>query len=840
MLVSLVMGGVTASGAELFPQDPAGFDLPRYEGIDQVLVLSDRWVVVATVTAPDVIARIDARTNGAYGKALASWRSSQIPGQRPDWTAWKTIGELRDRWYAPSRVDVGELELGKPESYQIQSLDLPAGKMFQPARVFPAWVGLDGDSRHPGSSKTYYAVYAYLELPAAMAPGGTYRIVAPGGRSATLRFDPDRTIARTIKVNQVGYRPGDQPKFGYLGAWIPGSGPLDLGQGRTFDLVDADSGEVVVAHRPLRLRDDASRCLPAPGKPATGPGTLITGEVLYELDFSEITRPGRYYLRIPGVGRSWPFPIAEDAYGPAFYVAMRGLFHQRASFALERPFTAWTRPRWHTDPVYESAYLPLGYGVLTAPKGYERFDVIGATLDRSQPHQDVIGGWYDAADYDRNLAHYTVIFDLLWLFEQRPGVFTDGQLNLPESGNGIPDLLDEVEFGLRLWLRSMDAEGGVSGAVEAATHPSYDDARFPFAFSRRTRFASLHFAAAAAQFARVVHPYSAALADRYATAAKRAFLYGTDPAHALGTVHIPARRKRGLGEAYEYTWEEKPEMELPFLIAAQTQLALLTGEDSYLKDLGPETTQVARPYVWPFTTKDYSPWLSYAAVGPLASRIPEVAKRMRPWYFFDADQLTKLSGTMPYRQTWPRDRDFWLSWGASLPTNPNRALLAAQALDPQPERQAAILANAAASFGANPLGLSWTTGIGFCYPQVIQHEWSERNGIADPVPGLTIYGITESMSADLRKSVWIQEGEDSAGRRKTWTFGNPGETPVWRRWSPHPTLNTPQCEFTVHETVTSTILTCGMLMSAGWMPDQALTHREPRSPEHMYGYWYLP
>lgn len=85
-----------------------------------------------------------------------------------------------------------------------------------------------------------------------------------------------------------------------------------------------------------------------------------------------------------------------------------------------------------------------------SPKGYERFDVIGGTLNCDNPLKEIPGGWHDAADWDSNLAHYTVLFDLLNAYALKPGSFGDNQLRIPESGNNVPDILDEARYGLEI------------------------------------------------------------------------------------------------------------------------------------------------------------------------------------------------------------------------------------------------------------------------------------------------------------------------------------------------------------------------------------------------------
>ena len=170
-------------------------------------------------------------------------------------------------------------------------------------------------------------------------------------------------------------------------------------------------------------------------------------------------------------------------------------------------------------------------------------------------------------------------------------------------------------------------------------------------------------------------------------------------------------------------------------------------------------------------------------------------------------------------------------------TNAGRVLLIAHALSGEAKYRDAAILNFDFMLGANPLGMSWTTGLGYTYPVEIQHEVSMTDGIADPVPGITIYGVTGVMYSTLRNTVWRSPA--GADRKSFIDFKVP-EVPVWRRWSCHPTLNVGQCEFTVQETMSSTILCSALLLPEGWKPSGALLSRKPRPKEALYGYWYLP
>jgi endoglucanase len=81
-------------------------------------------------------------------------------------------------------------------------------------------------------------------------------------------------------------------------------------------------------------------------------------------------------------------------------------------------------------------------------------------------------GWYqDAGDWDAYYSHSAIPAELMFLYEAARNKFTDNELNIPESGNGIPDILDEAAWLLRFYKRAKDeikaknwGTGGVPGA----------------------------------------------------------------------------------------------------------------------------------------------------------------------------------------------------------------------------------------------------------------------------------------------------------------------------------------------------------------------------------------
>lgn len=835
--------GAPADPVAALPPERFVLDVPQCTGgVKQLMLLSSRWVVVVVDEQQRVLDKIDALSGNRLYKACDAWTVSEAAG-RPDWTAFKLPEKLREQFGAQAREETGERRLDVPATFAIR---INGGAARAPARAVRALISTGGGGVVPGNKplkghgRITFVHGCYLELPEPLQDGQTCTIdVAEAGR-ASFVYDETRSVSRAIKINQAGYLPDIRGKYAYLGAWLQSAGPHDFGFAKSFQVVDAGNGKVVL-EGPVTLRDAHSRMAPVPDKkqdPATRPP--MTGEDVYQIDLGALKVEGTFFIRVPGVGRSWSFRHAPDAYGEVFYTACRALYHQRCGIALQAPYTAWPRIQCHTNDVYESAHIPWSCGTeFKRPKDYQIFDVIGGSIDRSKATHGVRGGWHDAADWDRGIAHYAAAFDLLHAFDLRPGVFTDGQLNIPESGNGIPDVLDEAQFGLEVWLRSQRPDGGVSGMVETWTHPRIDDPNVAYAFSQRTRWSSLIFASAGAQFARLVKPFDAALSQRYADASLRAYRFGTDASRSLGKVTIPARRNRGQGAPYTYAWEETDDMVKPFVVQAALQLVRLTGDPACLRDIESLCKGNLAPYNWPNTYSDFSPWMKFGLAHDAPTGVPPALRdEWRAFFVRTGCELAAMGTNMPYRLTWPRHQDYWMGWGAGNFCNRGRALLIAYALDAQPAYREAAVQNFDYMLGANPLGMSWTTGIGQVYPVDIQHANSEDDGILDPVPGITIYGVTGGMFNRLRNEGW--QCPDGKGGSVVFCAPPAGGYPYFRSWSPHPSENTGQCEFTISETVAGTLFAAAMLVPPGWQPDAALKQRRPRPDGAVYGYYTLP
>lgn len=82
------------------------------------------------------------------------------------------------------------------------------------------------------------------------------------------------------------------------------------------------------------------------------------------------------------------------------------------------------------------------------------------------------GGWYDAGDYNKYIVNSGIsTYTLLGAYEHNPEYFDTLKLNIPESNNKIPDILDEALYNIKWMLTMQDADGGV---YHKLTNPNFD------------------------------------------------------------------------------------------------------------------------------------------------------------------------------------------------------------------------------------------------------------------------------------------------------------------------------------------------------------------------------
>lgn len=388
-----------------------------------------------------------------------------------------------------------------------------------------------------------------------------------GGSSSGGAGSPDagpivapEPLSPNIVVDQFGYRPSDEkiavvrnPQTGF-----------DSGQsftpGATYAVVDAHSGTKAFEGAPTAWNGGAT--------------DSSSGDKAWWFDFSSVTTPGDYYvLDESGMVRSDVFSIADGVYRGVLVQAVRMLYYQRDGQAK-------TAANAGADWVDDAAHMSKCYLYSDGAK----------TRDR-----DLHGGWWDAGDFNKyvNWGDSDSI-ELLHTYVESPSAFGD-DTNIPESGNGVPDLLDEIKWEIDFVVRMQNSDGSVLSIVNepAAPAPQFGNppdtspskVTDPCFYGPATTAASLTSAAAFAYLATVLQTVTAAgtaypgYADDLIMRAKKAYTWA-----AANPAVFFYNSQNGVGAGEQEVPQNQPDRDNALLVKhLQAALYLFdaTGDTTY-------------------------------------------------------------------------------------------------------------------------------------------------------------------------------------------------------------------------------------------------------------------
>ena len=848
----------------------------------------------------------------------------------------------------------------------------------------------------------------FLRLDTKLNEGDKLRVeidpeVVSGTNAASITFSDKHSFSSTIKVNQVGYI-ASAVKTAFIGRWLgsfpderailtagseaerfreistdevffgsstksekltdkPGRNDAasDSSGQKTHSAADTEFSKAALRYDtppPFEIREAGTdrvvlsgvSTLKNPGNRSEGK-SQFSGENVYEIDFSDFKTPGRYYIAVPGTGRSFDFSIAPDIYDEAFQTAAYGLFAQRCGIELKEPYSDWrriachdrgiqlttqekmnsgefiqkdkaifkpndspevgTRPAIYSDPAL-IAYFPFNgseadavpggmtlsptkgkaqtfkslsnliwdgssNGVLAptsegpnglsgkldyvpekgltiafwmhrtdAPQGNHYDGTIfalsngskisfnfkciwGAPLfnfygkkvygsgrfgdkkwhhyaftlardtkakswtyaiyfdgklrksetapDSFVPGHDFLlaeltekgtegtsidelrifnrplekdeiaklaerieailpmtlpatGGHHDAGDYNPR-SHIDVARVLMDAYEVAPKKFRDGQLNIPERDNGIPDILDEALWALKLWIGLQDADGGVYNGTESDGDPNFVqtvelDPKGDYAFAKDSR-GSLIFAGAMAQASRLLKSVGKDdMACDYLARAEKAYEWGkknkpkTNDASQFGSFYT-----------------------VPLAYAA-AQLYHTTGESAYHNDFldntpwkkKQKTKMIADDGSYDLTLPAYA----YAAV-PVSKADSMVHSDVIRAICDEADRYLKASNAAPY--AFVRHPNAPINWGSGAYDHFLTVVWHAWAFTDNRvkarEYREAMIRTADNTLGKNPMNISWIVGLGTRTVRAPLHN-SRFNPTGFAVRGMQVQG----------------------------------------------------------------------------------------------------
>jgi len=355
-----------------------------------------------------------------------------------------------------------------------------------------------------------------------------------------------------ILVDQFGYLPELQkraiiknPRRGYDSA-------KSFRPGKRYGVIDRRSGEVVFEGRPKAWK--------------SGQTDPVSGDQIWWFDFSSVIQPGSYIIRdLENSVDSYPFEISPNVYKPVLVSAVKTLYLQRAGFEKKRPFA----PVGYED---QASHLQRGQD------GEAR--LFSAKEDPSTA-KDLRGGWYDAGDFNQYTswtANY--IRSLLSAYVENPRAWTD-DFGIPESGNGIPDILDEVKWGLD-WLERMQEPSGAMLSIlgrDDASPPS--KAKGPSYYGPVNTSATISSAAAFAIAGKVFssQPQLKENGRRYGDRALRAWNWASENPNVTFRNNDPAYNSEGLGAGQQEVGRKRLALKK---LMASIHLFALTSDAQFL------------------------------------------------------------------------------------------------------------------------------------------------------------------------------------------------------------------------------------------------------------------
>ena len=327
--------------------------------------------------------------------------------------------------------------------------------------------------------------WIFLQLPKSMKQGCTYTVSIPedigaDASVADVTFDIWSSVSEAVHVNIIGYSPEEETKAADLYLWLGDGGQRDYSsfEGNKVWLYNVRTGKKQKAGKVDFWMSAASSGNEANKK-------NMTGSDVWNIDFKD-AEPGRYRLVVEDVGCSMDFDISNEIYFHPYHYSLRGYYYMRLGEPIDPRITPVPRqPQfipgenpeglviyktdmhpWHPDwrklrgDVWDEPHFKL-------PQESEFWK---HRLPGNPVNEIVRGGHSDAMDWDRHLAHVSNIYDLLLPYILTGGRLSEDNLSIRESGNGIPDLLDEARNEVDFFLSIRDGEAYSQGV----TNPSSD------------------------------------------------------------------------------------------------------------------------------------------------------------------------------------------------------------------------------------------------------------------------------------------------------------------------------------------------------------------------------
>ena len=589
----------------------------------------------------------------------------------------------------------------------------------------------------------------YLQLSTSIAEGQVVEVKNPSGclwassevyktAANPLRWNP------AIHVNEEGYVPAFSKKA-KVGYYLGSLGELNVSSTLGFKLVKANT-TTVVYQGTLTARPDVGWVY-----------TPTPYQKVLEADFTSFTTPGQYQILIPGMGASLPFLIDDGIAMGFLRTYALGIYHQRCGTTNAIPYTRFTKDACHIAPA-EVPSPQANYAFTwttiagknadyasnprhTAPQLKDEASQLYPFVNKGTI--DVSGGHHDAGDYSKytiNVAHLTHL--LMFTADSIPGAAALDNLGLPESGDGISDIMQEAKREADYLAKLQDADGGFYFLVypktreyESNVQPDHGDSQVVWPKNTSVTAAGV---AALAQCAssprfKAAFPAEAALYLQKAKLGWQFLMnaiakYGKDGAYQKVTF-------------YSDNWMHDDE-----LAWAAAEMYVATGDTQYqskLFEFFPDPND-ANTYRWGWWRMSES-WGNAIRAYAFAVRDGRLnASQLNATYLAKCeaevvaagDAAQKWSNQSAYGTSFPEDTKHFLAAGWYFSLDQASDMAAAYQVSPKQSYIDALVANMDYEAGSNPVNVTYLTGIGLKRQRETVNQYARTDRRVLPPTGI--------------------------------------------------------------------------------------------------------
>jgi hypothetical protein len=717
-------------------------------------------IVTSTNVIPTNI--VAQATNALPGVSLIDYTSLQLPN----------VGDNALHILTPNLLELKVINTKQPDPATVSSWNLvDSGGNFSAPAASSFTVTANGQTINvTGVGFKRRPIYApmlgydlriensmYLQLASPISDNQAVEVKNPSGAlwASTTKFTATANPLRyspAIHVNQEGYMPS-YTKKAMIGYYAGNLGEMAIPSSGGFKIVDATTGVQVFQGTINQRLDSGYTYNPSPY------------QKVYEADFTAFNTPGEYRLVVPGMGGSMPFMI-NDGVAMAFTRAYSlGLYHQRCGTNTAMPYTRFTHDVCHAAQASvpsSATSFPFTWttvaGYANSINGNNPTQIAPAlTSPAAQlfPFQrqgtiDVTGGHHDAGDYSKytinsaSLVHY-----LMFAVDSLPNVGSLDNLGIPESGDGISDVMQEAKWEADFISKMQDTDGGFYFLVypqnreyEGNVTPDHGDAQVVWPKTTSVTAASVAALAQCASSAKFKQAYPA-VAAKYLQQANLGWQFLTNAVNRYG--------KNGAYQKITHYGDNFADNDE--LAWAACQIYLATGnQDAHQKLLS--WFNPADPATWRWgwwhMSEGYGHAIRSYAFAVQSGRATSsqldgtFLSKCQAQIAAAADDMVAFSQQNAYGSSFPSNTKAVQSAGWYFSTDQAFDLAVAYQLNNKSTYMDTMLANMNYEGGCNPVNVCYVTGLGWKRQRDIVSQWALNDTRTLPPSGIPVGNIVAS------------------------------------------------------------------------------------------------